>query len=147
MRVDRVSWKGRLVTSPGTAGLPPFMNAVGLLAGIQGSPDWSPEAQSITARLLQDPVHGSRLFLYLPIEIRRIVTTSLTEPAQMLHTLPATFPCLRNHHPADLGRAAPSRPPVYILAVYVNDQRRLVAMPLPDLDDGDPCAHLSLIHI
>ena len=30
---------------------------------------------------------------------------------------------------------------MYILAVYVNDQRRLVAMPLPDLDDGDPFAH------
>ena len=63
MRVDRVLWTGRLVTAPGTAGLPPFINAVGLLAGIQGSPDWSPEAQWITARL--QPV-ASRILYTAP---------------------------------------------------------------------------------
>ena len=122
--------------SPGHGGLAPFHKR-------RGPPRWHSGLPRLvargavdncpsSARRLQDPVHGSRLFPYLPIEIRRVVTTSLTEPAQMLHSHAYAIIILQTW-------AGPH--PLALLVVYVNDQRRLVAMPLPDLDDGDPCAH------
>ena len=164
----RELWRGRLVTIQDMAGLSAFsFNAVGQFAGTPGSPFWTPETRSKLARLFQDPIYGSRLLPSLPIEIRRIVPMSLTEPAPMhlcdygrgswfQYTCMSFLPSgpadaeafcglhvrlLHSHAYAIIAIQTSEGPHLFVLlSTFVHDQRYLMAMPLPDgLDDGDPC--------
>ena len=136
-------------------------NAVGQLAIAQCFPDHTPEKLSGVARLFQDHEVGSRLLPRLPIEIRRIVTASLTEPA--------LDPCalwLKNAHmtflpsgPADseafsrlfvrlqsssayaiiIIQTSEGPQDFALLPTLVHNKQHLIAVTPPALVDGDPC--------
>ena len=161
---DQVVWRGELVhllqDTPGRVSRCCF-NAVGQLAIAQCFPDHTPEKLSRVARLFQDPEVGSRLLPRLPIEIRRIVTASLTEPA--------LDPCalwLKNAHmtflpsgPADSAafsrlfvrlqsssayaiiiiQTSEGPQDFALLPTLVHNKQHLIAVTPPALVDGDPC--------
>lgn len=166
-KFDRVVWRGELLQHKDTNdGLSHCsFNAVGQLAGTQSSPDWS-GLRSRVACLFQDPEFGSRLLPRLPIEIRRIATMSLAEPAQMhycgrgswLHNTCMTFlpsgPAdteafrrlfMRLQHSSAYAiivvQTSVGPHHFALLPTLVHDGKHLIAVLLPDLDDGDPCEH------
>ena len=170
---DKVVWRGELVQllqdTPGRVSRCCF-NAVGQLAFAQSFPDRTPERMSRAARLFQDPGVGSRLLPHLPIEIRRIATTSLTEPAQMhpcrercIHGawLQSAFMTFLPSGPADsvafsrlfvrlqtssafaviIIQTSDGPQSFALLPTLVHNRQHLIAVLFPALEDGDPCQH------